>query len=70
MNDFSENLDAIKPITLNDGLKTLYNELVKSDFEEWAIPGIKTIIQFSFHLFSTGLNTISNETSKIIWNYN
>ena len=57
-------MDAIKTLTQDNGLKNIYTELIKSDFEEWTIPGIKSIIQFSFHIFLTVINSVSNETSK------
>jgi len=61
----TDSLDTIKSLTQNNGLKNLYTELNKSDFEEWTIPGIKSIIQFSFHIFLTVINSVSNETSNI-----
>ena len=61
---FLDSLDTIKTLTQNNGLKNLYTELIKSDFEEWTIPGIKSIVQFSFHIFLTVINSVSNETSN------
>ena len=58
-----DNIDIIKPMTQNDGLKSLYNELIKSDSEEWTIHGIKSVLQFSFHIFLSVINSVSIETS-------
>jgi hypothetical protein len=62
-------MEIIKELTKNDGIKYLYNELIKSDYEEWRTPGLKAVIQFSLYVFLTVLSTSSNDSGKLFFKF-
>lgn len=62
-------MEVVEEFVKNDGIKKMYNELIKSDFEEWHVPGIKAVIQFAFYVFLTVLNAGSGETGNIFYHY-
>ena len=55
-------MEVVKELAKNEGIKHVYNELAKLDYEEWHLPGIKAVIQFAFHVFLVVLNASSGET--------
>lgn len=60
-NKEDNSLEILGTFVKNGGVQKVYNELIKSDFEEWHVPGIKAVLQFSYYVFLTVLNAGSAE---------
>lgn len=59
-------IEVIEEFVKNDGVQKMYNELLKSDFEEWHVPGIKALLQFSYYVFLAVLNVGSAESENLV----
>ncbi len=59
-------LEVLDMLIKNDGIQKVYGELIKSDFEEWHVPGIKAVFQFAYYVFLTVLNAGSAESGNYI----
>lgn len=63
-NKEDNSLEFLGTFVKNDGVQKVYNELIKSDFEEWHVPGIKAVLQFAYYVFLTVLNAGSAESGN------
>jgi len=55
---------AVEELAKGEGLVKVFNELARSDFEEWHAPGIKAVFQFGFHVFLTVLSAACGESGR------
>lgn len=59
-------LKGVEEMVRNEGLVQIWNELEKSDFEKWHVPGIKSVMQFAYYVFLSGMNAASADSDNLV----